>query len=1029
MKTVINNLTFDVFLNRFPENNIKQFSLIYKKMQQISDELRLLKKSSPDTPVTPVTPAPDSPKPSTFEGMSNYTQIDNAANNSLAEHHPEISATLHAADQRLGASARLLAPYSAGYFGEPKLAQKGVSLLTFVPQYGHGMIVHDNLGSPQLGQVVRGHRLGKKTIIEGSPDFREDHKKIKYYFKLPNQSILKQIDNPEIESPEKKGFLDAVESSVASRYASFFKDGDIKKDLSDAEHQSLKEQLSSDHGFLWKHFVATHPLTHFIHFLSGLAPHITEDNNVHNSINAICDDMKRKIAYDYTTLPDKTIIKDHMLRSLDEARNPTFEGSTDKPIMPSIQFFKTKEKNEFSVRASYDHLGQKSYAPINVVKFASLFDNSKNIFSDNDFPELVASMVSPEKQASLFGSLLKFENDFKDSPASESVSSDEIEKGISEKAEQTLDRDRLPFKIKRLKNLLGTGGLSKLTELTDSEKINLLRTIKNIQVQSAYGKIRDATDAEISSRPIRNTTSEEYSPYILPRIHPFLDRIIAASPDAKERYPSLYRQYDATQREDAASAQERHEAHQDLYLRTLVSSLLDGVDPNSYLSAIGKNDFNERIAGLKALLPDGASAPWDDQSGPFLSIASDKKPSLIISPSFEYFLKNLEQHSLKPIPKQPFVSASALKAVLGSIPGARHAELQHTPLGIFHAIDELQSEQIKRNSVIPNTKTGATIDLKDQVERVIQPLIERYSTDKIASPVAPFLEEIPQIHIEDALNGLNSDAKELFTSLINGNDRRVHVVNVPGVQTITQERDPRNQVAKVSRRIARVDTSAQTPFSIRPGPYGVTFRQSPSGNGVMIPEFRMIYRQINPVTGKHELVMPTKSTDVQVNQEPWQNTIEQFTAPVLPAPEPVLPAPEPVLATPPPSGTTIHGLAGLSALLAPNASADMAAAPAAAPNDENFIMFPHTYSEDDDGIISGPIHEAHVAYLKLRQSFYNALFEKNAHKLNSFLPDIIEQTSLGGNLPVPVAQATAQATGFGRRGRRTAAVDSGLEPI
>ncbi len=1002
---MINNLTLDVFLSRFPKNNIKQFSLIYKKMRQISDELRLLKKSSPDTPVTPVTPAPDSPKAPTFEGMSNYTQIDNAANNSLAEHHPEISATLHAADQRLGASERLLAPYSAGYFGEPELAK-------------NGMIVHDILGSPQLGQVVRGHRLGKKTIVEGSPDFIKDHKKIKYYLKLPNQSILKQIDNPEIESPEKKGFLDAVENSGASRYASFFKDGDIKKDLSDAEHQSLKEQLSSDDGFLWKHFVATHPLTHFINFLSGLAPHITEDNNVHNSISAICDDMKRKIAYDYTTLPDKTIIKDHMLRSLDEARNPTFEGSTDKPIMPSIQFFKTKNMNEFSVRASYDHLGQKSYAPIDAVKFASLFDNSKNIFSDNNFPELVASMVSPEKQASLFGSL-KFE-----AVEPEFVSSQEIEKGISEKAEQTLDRDRLPFKIKRLKNLLGTEGLGKLT---DSEKINLLRTIKNIQVQSAYGKIRDATDAEISSRPIRNTTSEEYSPYILPRIHPFLDRIIAASPDAKERYPSLYRQYDATQREDAASAQERHEAHQDLYLRALVSSL-PNVDPDHYLSAIGKNDFNERIASLKALLPDGASAPWDDQSGPFLSIASDKKPSLIISPSFEYFLKNLEQHSLKPIPKQPFVSASALKAVLGGVSGARHAELQHTPLGIFHAIDELQAEQIKRHSVIPEwiAKPGYKIQLIDQVARVIQPLIERYSTDKVASPVAPFLEEIPQIHIEDALNGLNSDAKELFTSLINGNDRRVHVVNVPGVQTITQERDPRNQVAKVSRRIARVDTSAQTPFSIRPGPYGVTFRQSPSGNGVMIPEFRMIYRQINPVTGKHELVMPTKSTDVQVNQEPWQNTIEQFTAPVLPAPEPVL-------ATPPPSGTTMRGLAGLSALLAPNASADMAAAPAtapaAAPDDENFIMFPHKYSEDDDGIISGPIHDAHVAYLKLRQSFYNALFEKNAHILNSFLPDTIEQASLGENLPVPVAQATAQATGFGRRGRRIAAVDSGLEPI
>jgi len=1017
MKTVINNLTLDVFLSRFPKHNIKQFSLIYKKMQQISDELRLLKKSSPDTPDTPVTPAPDSPEASTFEGMSNYTKIDDAANASLAEHHPEISATLHAADQRLGASARLLAPFSAGYFGEPETAQ-------------NGMIVHDNLGSPQLGQVVRGHRSGKKTIFEGSPDFIEDHKKIKYYLKLPNQSILKQIDNPEIESPEKKGFSDAVESSGASRYASFFKDGDIKKDLSDAEHQSLRGLLLYPHifyddGFLWKHFVATHPLTHFIHFLSGLAPHITEDNNVHNSINAICDDMKRKIAYDYTTLPDKTIIKDHMLRSLDEARNPTVEASTGKPIMPSIQFFKTKNKNEFSVRALYDHLGQKSYAPINVVKFASLFDNSKNIFSDNNFPELVASMVSPEKQASLFGSL-KFENGLEDSPASESVSSDEIEKGISEKAEQTLDRDRLPFRIRRLKNLLRTKGLGKLT---DSEKINLLRTIKNIQVQSAYGKIRDATDAEISSRPIRNTTSEEYSPDILPRIHPFLDRIIAVSPDVKERYPSLYRQYDATQREDAASAQERHEAHQDLYLRALVSSLLD-VDPKSYVSAIGKDDFDERIASLKSLLPDGgASAPWDDQSGPFLSIASDKKPSLIISPSFEYFLKNLEQHSLKPIPKQPFVSASALKTVLGGISGARHAELQHTPLGIFHAIDELQAEQIKRNSVISNKKTGAKIDLKDQVERVIQPLIERYSTDKIASPVAPFLEEIPQIHIEDALNGLNSDAKELFTSLINGNDRRVHVVNVPGVQTITQERDPRNQVAKVSRRIARVDTSAHTPFSSRPGPYGVTFRQSSSGNGVMIPEFRMIYRRVNPVTGKYELVMPTKATDVQVDWEPWQNTIEQFTAPVLPAPETVLPAPEPVLATPPPSGTTMRDLAGLSALLVPNASADMAAAPATAPDDENFIMFPHHSSEDDDGIISGPIHDAHVAYLKLKQSFYNALFEKNAHKLNSFLPDIIEQTSLGGNLPVPVAQAPAQSTGFGRRKRQIAAEDPGLEAI
>ena len=1022
---MINNLTLDVFLNRFPKNNIKQFSLIYKKMRQISDELRLLKKSSPDTPVIPVTPAPDSPKAPTFEGMSNYTQIDNAANGSLAEHHPEISATLHAADQRLGASARLLAPYSAGYFGEPKLAK-------------NGMIVHDILGSPQLGQVVRGHRLGKKTIVEGSPDFIEDHKKIKYYLKLPNQSILKQIDNPEIESPEKKGFLDAVENSGASRYASFFKDGDIKKDLSDAEHQSLKEQLSSDDGFLWKHFVATHPLTHFTHFLSGLAPHITEDNNVHDSISAICDDMKRKIAYDYTALTDKTIIKDHMLRSLDEARNPTVTASVDKPIMPSIQFFKTKDKNEFSVRASYDHLGQKSYAPIDAVKFASLFDNSKNIFSDNDFTELVASMVSPEKQASLFGSL-KFENGFEDAPTPESVSSDEIEKGISEKAQQTLDRDRLPFKITRLKNILNTAGLGKLT---DSEKINLLRTIKNLQVQSSYGKIRDITDAEISSRPIRNTTSEEFSPYILPRIHPFLDRIIAASPDIKQRYPSLYRQYDATTKEDAASAQERHEAHQDLYLRALVSSL-PKTDPKSYVSAIGKDDFDERIASLKALLPDGASAPWDDRSGPFLSIAHDQKPSLIISPSFEYFLKNLEQHSMNPIPKQPFVSANALRAVLGGISGARHAELQHTPLGIFHAIDELQSEQIKRKSVIPNTKTGATIDLTDQVERIIRPLIERYSTDTVASPVAPFREEIPQIHIEDALSVLNSDAKELFTSLINGNDRRVHVVNVPGVQTITQGRDPRNQVARVARRIPRVDTSAQTPFAIRPGPYGVTFRQSPSGNGVMIPEFRMIYRQINPVTGKHELVMPTKSTDVQVNQEPWQNTIEQFTAPVLPAPEPVL-------ATPPPSGTTIRDLAGLSALLASNAPDAMAAAmararglipapapapapasapasaPAAAPDDENFIMFPHRDSDDGDGLISGPIHEAHVAYLKLRQSFFNALFERNAHILNSFLPDTIEQASLGiRNLPAPVPQAI----GLGRRGRRITAVDPGLVPL
>ena len=1103
MMAVINNKTLHTFLNRFPENDIKEISLIYKTMRTISQELLKLKKSSYNSSEKPKLPSDDEVKQrienekTEFEntksnigerfesGMRSlqsgptigsetqktwptYAALDHNANLDFTkyQHSFAIASRLQAADERFESSARFLAPYFAGHFGDPEKVYKAMRVGSLPLGRATPELESKAESRPTLYRLVRGHPDSSdatKLITEDDPKFDEKHTNIKYYMHFPRIIDGTPVNPTDETLSAKAEFEQSIKNfgstpagAFRNRYSSLFEDKTGEQiPIDDKDYDLLRHHLflSAD-GFLWKHYVSVHPLTHLINFFSGVVPHLSLDENSHAYIESLCDVMRNKIAEDYSSASNnehfKKAIQAHMLESLDQARNGQV-GTSSTIAMPSIRIFhfnKTEPSDSWAhIWAEYtDPFSPErtKRIPIDFFKFANIFNDANNdrgstwlnpfthqLYDYHDkFPQLLQVLTSPKNQAAFFGNL-KFDTHKYDADRiAQQKAIDEqtikqaqdfFEKSSVKNAEQILDIKKLPYGIKGLNKLIKKWGENSdslhdfwrknFAGLNEATKQNLQKTIRNLQVQSDYRQIKTATDEEIMSRP--NI-----------KIHPILDHVALNSPDINDRYPSLF-----TNNTDSESVDERHLAHQDLYLRLLVLSATGGDDSSrqaAYLDAIKENDFTERINKLKQLLPNGESAPWNAVSGPFMDIHNS--PSLIVSPQFEHFLKSIEPHFYNSsIAKQPFISFNTIKGIVGGINIKKYNIIRHALLGIFDTIVNNRTKTtISREQGRASRGMSRPIKINNADLQFLQWAMKQYpDEDRQASFVAPFRENIPESHIQNSLHVLKDEAAALFRDLMEGADRRVQVLNSAVTPTVTQEMNPRNRVlASSKRRVSFVNTSNTSPLSPQVGPFGVTYRPSSSGNGVMIPEFRMIYKRINPITNKWELVMPSKPSDVDSTWKPWQNTTETISMPPF---TPPAPPQEPDQLQPMPQGITIRGLAGLGSLIGVDNTAAVDNTPTEPKDDdENFSMFPDFNSEDSEGIISGPIHDAHKEYLKLRKLFFTALFQKNVSALTRFFPDIIEQHSLGST--PTVAPSSSPRLGMRRRGPVSTS-DPGLVPL
>ena len=974
--TVINNSTFDVFLNRFPQKELKEFSLIYKTLQDLTNELKVLKKSSTPAPENPIGALP---APAAVE-EPNYKKIDDAATTSIAANHPELAAKIDTGIKTKASAHTMLAPYKAGYFGPTDT----------------GMIVTDISGKPQLGRVARAHLIDKKLFFEGTKQFQPERRDIGYYIKFADGSTttrpsVSEKGEPldlskttistivtrgkrrkaktvtsEVPSDQRNAFKQLFKDHDSSIYLPLFKDG-----LSDSEYEDLKTRLFSDDGFLWKHFSSTHPLNHVVNFLSGLAPHISSDKNTQKSILSICDGLKTKIASDYQKTPRSRIQSD-MLQKLDRAREFARTGSLEKLpyFIPRFKFSRTiNDPATCEVSMSYHHdgyhnKGQVDSVPIDLIKFSSLFDNLSFPSSGTKFAGLLQKMTNKENWSSVFGNVPvdidTKEVDGVDYPLidktviANTVRSPLNEKSLIENAETTLDKDQLPYDVGTLSE-----GFDKdqYNLLSIKGKYNILKTISNLRVQDYYKKINQNIIEEIE----KQTTALGS-----PRIHEALKSLPSVyTTDIQERYPSLY-----NADFDPASILERHQAHQDLYLRSLLSSLKNS-DPSAILSAINNDDYKTRIGSMLNLLPkrNGTDVPWNLDSGPFM--ARDSSPSFIIKPDFEYYIHHLNVNKLsnKVLSTQPFVTFSSTAgqsggALKGSIKD--HDARTTEPLGLFHALNDssfLHLGILGSALNFPNKKRFG-IENSEHLEMLLRAIkAAKDSKTSWRSTVPDLHGSINETIVNDSLaNDHSDDSKKIFTNLLNGSDQRIRIYNDPRFSTITDENAPVNAVVTSARRFNSRPSFNRTPFDITdgvlPGPFAVQYKTN--ANGLKIPEFRIIYTRLNERTGKSELFIPTKPSDVGIGDSDWIPHIEGQGSK--------------------PDGT-------------PNE-----------PDGDNFIMFPSENSDIGDGLLNdSPIHKAHYEYRRIRQKFFEHLFSNNAHGLQGILPDMLEASM--GNVPTPIVVA------------------------